>query len=140
MAVWKSSVSWLAAALGCLAGFLALATLEMRWAPSPQWFGVAGTEFSHRFPGRTSKSQVRRHHLTGRHAGAQVCVAYENTDAYESRVDGNCLNNTDKNGLAVIRTYGQSRVRVSAEKLADASDFSSQPMRFPTESLLFCVP
>jgi hypothetical protein len=50
--------------------------------------------------------------------GASVCVTYVHTKGYESQ---DCTNfaNTDKNGIARIHLYGNSRVRLFAQQLVD---------------------
>jgi hypothetical protein len=54
-------------------------------------------------------------------AATHVGVAYEHTKDYESLAGTNTVKDTDQNGLAVIRLYGDSRVRVFAEQFVDNS-------------------
>jgi hypothetical protein len=74
-------------------------------------------------------------------AGARVCVAYENTDDYESLAGRNCIKDADQNGLAVIRTYGGSQVRIVAEQFVDRDDprlpdrFHSQPVQYAADQI-----
>jgi hypothetical protein len=49
-------------------------------------------------------------------AGAHVCVAYEQTGGYASLESANCIKDTDQSGVAVIRVYGNSRLRLFAKE------------------------
>jgi len=72
-------------------------------------------------------------------AGASVCVAYEGGIDYESLAGGNCLKNTDQEGVAVIHTYGRSQVRVFANQFVNqgseqGSDvIRSRPVQFAAD-------
>jgi hypothetical protein len=74
-------------------------------------------------------------------AGLHVCVAYENTDDYESLAGKHCIKEADQNGLAVIRTYGGSQVRVFAEQFVYRDDqqlpdrFHSQPVQYAADQI-----
>ena len=67
-------------------------------------------------------------------AGCPVCIAYTNTDDYESLVGKNCIGYTDQNGLAMIHTYGKSELRLFAEQFVYHDNrrwpdrFHSQPV------------
>jgi hypothetical protein len=52
-------------------------------------------------------------------AGAHICALYENTERYGALENASGIKDTDQNGLAVIRMYGNSRVRVFAEHSVD---------------------
>ena len=73
-------------------------------------------------------------------AGTYVCVAYENTDAYEEPAGGDCIN-ADQDGLAVIRTYGGSQVRISAKQYVDRDNrrlfdtVYSQPVQYGADQI-----
>jgi hypothetical protein len=77
---------------------------------------MAGINFQvPRLPERNA--QLRVTWTDGRAAaGAPVCIAYTNTDDYESLVGKNCIGYTDQNGLAMIHTYGKSELRLFAEQ------------------------
>ncbi len=74
-------------------------------------------------------------------AGAHVCVAYENTDAYEFLAGERCIKDTDQNGVAVIGTYGRSLVRVFATEYVYREDqqlpdsFQSQPVQHAADQV-----
>jgi hypothetical protein len=52
-----------------------------------------------------------------------------------------CIKDTDQNGLAVIRTYGGSQVRVFAERFVDRDDrqlsdrIHSQPAQYAADQI-----
>jgi hypothetical protein len=71
-------------------------------------------------------------------AGAQVSVAYENTDGYDS---WHYIRETDQNGLAVIHTYGKSQVRVFAEQsLSDGrNDHWCTPVRVQSRRVQYAA-
>ncbi len=52
-------------------------------------------------------------------ASVHVFVVYEDTDDYGSLAGANYMRDTDQNGLAVIQTYGRSKVRVFAVQSVD---------------------
>jgi hypothetical protein len=66
-------------------------------------------------------------------AGAHVSVAYENTNQNESWTGTNWVAGTDQNGLAVIHTYGRSKVRLFAEKAGYPESFSSQSIQLAAD-------
>ena len=74
-------------------------------------------------------------------AGAHVCVAYDNTDDYEALAGRHCIKDADQNGLAVIRTYGGSQVRIFAQQFVDRDDprlpdrFHSQPVQYAADQI-----
>jgi hypothetical protein len=73
-------------------------------------------------------------------AGARVCFAYENADDYEALAGSHCKD-VDQDGLAVIRIYGRSQVRIVATQSADGDDrmlpdrFRSQPVQYAADQI-----
>ena len=74
-------------------------------------------------------------------AGAHVCVAYENTDDYESPAGGDCIKEVDQNVFAMIRTYGGSQLRIFAKQFVDRDDHrpadmvQSQPVQYAADQI-----
>ena len=66
---------------------------------------------------------------------APVCIAYTNTDDYDSLVGKNCIGNTDQNGLAVIHTYGKSQLRLFAEQFVWPNRFHSRPVQSAADQI-----
>lgn len=64
-----------------------------------------------RLSGRSVHVHVTRPN-GGPAAGALVCIAYEGTRAYDLLKNAICRTETDTNGAAVVRVYGNSRVRL----------------------------
>jgi hypothetical protein len=66
--------------------------------------------------------------------GASVCVAYEHTRQYGSLESTDGTAETDKSGLAVVKLYGSSRVRLFARRFVDKPEgkerdrYYSQPV------------
>jgi hypothetical protein len=106
-------------------------------APSQR---IAGIDFRVPvLPERTS--QVRVTWANGTAAeNAPVCIAYANTDDYESLVGKHCIRNTDEHGLGVIHTYGKSQLRLFAEQFVDRENqaperFHSQPVQSAADQI-----
>jgi len=62
---------------------------------------------------------------------ASVCIAYEKTGDYEPLQAKHCPRETSQEGVATIRVYGNSRVRVFANQLVYRDkawiEYRSQP-------------
>ena len=54
--------------------------------------------------------------------GASVCVSYDKTDDCEALAGGHCTRDTDQHGYVVIRTYGESQVRIFAQRFVVGGD------------------
>lgn len=72
--------------------------------------------------------------------GASVCVAYDKTDDYEALAGYHCPATADQNGDAAIRTYGNSQVRVFAQRSFFGGDeprargtYRSQPVQYAAD-------
>jgi hypothetical protein len=75
-------------------------------------------------------------------SGASVCVAYEKTDDYEALAGHHCSRDTDQNGDAVIRTYGESQVRLFAQQFVFGGEqgredgrYRSQPIQYAADQI-----
>ncbi len=74
-------------------------------------------------------------------AGAYVCVAYDNTEAYEALDRAHCIEDADKDGVIAIRTYGGSQVRIFAREYVDRPGssppdfFDSKPVQYAADQI-----
>ncbi len=77
---------------------------------------IAGNDFRV-IPLQERTAQVRVTWANGSAAeNADVCLAYANTNDYESLVGGNCVAHTDRQGFAVIHAYGKTQLRLFAKQ------------------------
>jgi len=74
--------------------------------------------------------------------GASVCVSYDKTDDCEALAGGHCTRDTDQHGYVVIRTYGESQVRIFARRFVVGGDearergrYRSQPIQYAADQI-----
>jgi len=71
--------------------------------------------------------------------GASVCVAYDKTDDYEALTGRNCTPDADQNGSVVIRTYGESQVRIFAQQFVFGGDEARERGRYRSQAIQYAA-